>query len=154
VSDATDKATLAALLPDGVEPRVIAELWATVDADRALRDLGRSAERLADDPLLGASIRVVRDETDAAAALAIALAEPATEGLLAATLARFGEGPAGRYIDATDGLAAVVRRAAAAQIPLSRPAGGPFGRSMLILAGPAAGPHLILVERPAGTIDR
>jgi hypothetical protein len=152
VSAAKDDATIAALLPDGAEPRTIAELWATVDADRAIRDLGWSAERLADDPLLGASTRLVRDETGAA--IAVALAEPATEGRLAATLARFGEGPAGRYVEATDGLAGVVRRAAAAQIPLSRAAGGPFGRSVLVLGGPAAGPHLILVERPAGTIDR
>ena len=150
MSDAKDDATIAALLPDGVEPRTIAGLWATVDADRSIRDLGRSAERLAADSLLGASIRLVRDDTNAA----IALAEPATEGRLAATLARFGEGPAGRYIEATDGLAAVVSRAAAAQIRLSRPAGGPFGRSVLVLGDSAAGPHLILVERPAGTIDR
>jgi anti-sigma factor RsiW len=150
VSDAKVDATIAALLPDGAEPRTIAELWATVDADRAIRDLGRSAERLADDPLLGASIRLVRDETG----VAIAIAEPATEGRLAATLARFGEGPAGRYVRATDGIGAVVRRAATAQIRLSRAAGGPFGRAVLVLGGPAEGRHLILVERPAGTIDR
>ena len=141
---------LAALLPAELRPQTIADLWATVDADRAIRDLGRGGERLADDPLLGASVWLVRYETGAA----ITLAEPTTEGRLAAGLARFGEGPAGRYVEASGGLAAVVRRAAAAQIVLSRPVNGPFGRSVLVLGGPAAGPHLILVELAAGTIDR
>jgi hypothetical protein len=137
-------------LPE-VDPRaVVAEIWATVDLDRALAALGQPWEALPDDPLLGASVRLVRR----AEGPLVALVEPTTEGPLSATLARYGEGPIGRYVAAVDGLAAAIRELAARDVRVSRPADGPFGRSVLVLAGSIFGPHLILVERPAGTIDR
>ncbi|HET9521214.1 MAG TPA: hypothetical protein VFO73_09235, partial [Candidatus Limnocylindrales bacterium] len=129
---------------------VVAEIWATVDLDRALRELGAPGERLADDPLLGAAIRLVRREGGPT----IALAEPITEGRLAASLARFGEGSAGRYVVARDGLVGAARELARRGVRLSRPAEGPFGLSVLVLGGPVAGPHLVLVDPAAGTIDR
>jgi hypothetical protein len=137
-------AILEALLPPPDQARVMATLWATVDADRAIRELRT------DDALLGASIRLISPEQGAV----IAVAEPNTEGRLAASLARAGEGPVGRYVATTVPLPEVARRAAAAGIVLSRPADGPFGPSVLVLGGPSAGPHLILVEVAAGTIDR
>jgi hypothetical protein len=134
-----------------VDPQqVLAEIWATVDLDRALGELGATGEVLPDDPLLGATIRLIRRE----AGPPIALAEPNTEGRLAAGLARFGEGPAGRYVTASDRLPAAARDLAARGVRVSRPADGPFGRSVLVLDGPLAGPHLVLVEPAAGTIDR
>lgn len=129
--------------------RVLAVIWATVDRDRVVADLRLPVERLADDTLLGASVGLVQP----AGADPIAILEPITEGRLAATLARHGEGFAGEYVAAPIGRDAI-RAAAAAGLVLGRPADGPFGRSVLVLAGRVDGPHLVLVERPAGTIGR
>jgi hypothetical protein len=139
----------AVLLPPGIEPQVLAVIWATVDVERVLAGIGLPVEELADDRLLGAAVRVVRPPDGEP----IALLEPRTEGRIAATLAHAGEGPAGRYVVAEDGLAGVSARASASGIVLSRIEEGPFGPSLLVL-GAAAGPHLVLVDRPAGTIDR
>jgi len=137
---------------------VLAPIWATVELERALGDLGTvpdeaGAAALVDgaveDPLLGARVIVVPSDVDG---LRIALAEPSTEGRLAATLVRNGEGPAGRYVLAPFGLAVVKARAAAAGLVVSSPAGGPFGPAVLVLGGPIAGPHLILVDPAGGTI--
>ena len=79
----------------------------------------------------------------------VALAEPSTEGRLAASLARNGEGPAGRYASLPDGdtVAAFRARAFAAGVGISTVVEGPFGPSALLLGGPVGGPHLIVVER-------
>ncbi len=147
----SDPATdvLAALLPAGSEPEVLARIWATVDTGRVLAGVGLPGDELPDDPLLGAAVRLVRPPAEEP----IALLEPRTEGLIAGTLARYGEGLAGRYVVAADGLADVARRAAAAGIALSRPEDGPFGPSVLVIADATAGRYLLLVERPAGTIE-
>jgi hypothetical protein len=142
---------------EGRSLRTLAVIWATVDLERARADLEsaavvRAAESPAraglaasafEDPHLGARVVVL---PAAGNGVPVALAEPSTEGRLAATLARHGEGPAGRYVLVRAGLAAVLTRAAAAGIPLSAPAIGPFGRSVLVMGGRVAGPHLI----PAG----
>jgi hypothetical protein len=138
------------LLPAGSHPEVVAVVWATVDLDRAVAETGLPAEVLPDDELLGAAVRLVRPP----GADPIALLEPTTEGRLAATLAKSGEGRAGHYVRATDGLFSVVARATATRIGMKRANDGPFGPSALVLGGPATGPHLIIVDRPAGTIDR
>jgi hypothetical protein len=138
------------LLPPGSQAAVVAVLWATVDLDRAVGAMGLPAEALSDDELLGAAVRLVRPPGGDP----IALLEPTTEGRLAATLARWGEGPAGHYVRATDGLSSVIARAAARGIGMKRANDGPFGPSALVLGGPASCPHLIIVDRPAGTIDR
>lgn len=136
---------------EDVDPRrLLAEIWATVDLERALRELGATGEVLPDDPLLGAAVRLVRRASEPP----IALAEPITEGRLAASLARFGEGPAGHYVAAASDLGAATRELAGRGVQVSRPADGPFGRSVLVLRGPVAGPHLVLVDPAAGTIDR
>ena len=138
------------LLPADSHVEVVAVVWATVDLDRAVAETGLPAEALPDDQLLGAAVRLVRPP----GADPIALLEPTTEGRLAATLAKSGEGPAGHYIRATDGLASVIARATAAGIGMKRANDGPFGPSALVLGGPAAGPHFLIVDRSAGTIDR
>ena len=142
--------------------RTLAVIWATVELERARAELtnlepastGSAAADLAaiaiEDPLLGARVVVLPAAGDG---VPVALAEPSTEGRLAATLARHGEGPAGRYVLAPAGLATVRSLAAAAGIPISGPAIGPFGRSVLVLAGRVAGPHLILAGRHLILVD-
>jgi hypothetical protein len=130
--------------------RVVAVIWATVDRDRVVADLRLPVEPLVDDPSLGASVGLVRP----AGQHPVAILEPFTEGRLAATLARHGEGPAGEYVEAPIGLDALRAAATSADLVLGRPADGPFGRSVIVLGGPVDGPHLVLVERPAGTIGR
>ena len=134
----------------GDEPEVLAAIWVTVDVERVLAEIGQAGLQLPDDPLLGASVTLVTAPNGEP----IALLEPRTEGRIAATLARGGEGPAGRYAAAPGGLASARLRAAAEGLSLSPEYDGPFGRSALVMAGPPAGPHLVLVEPPAGTIDR
>jgi hypothetical protein len=144
--------------------RTLAEIWATVDLERSLAEFrtrsatatasaagaivnpgGNDPPHAADDPLLGARVLVLTTDDGRQ----IALAEPSTEGRLAATLARHGEAHVGAYVEAPVGLDVVAARAATAQIPLSRPAVGPFGQSVLVLPGRGSSRHLILVERPA-----
>ncbi|HEY7133039.1 MAG TPA: hypothetical protein VH440_12365 [Candidatus Limnocylindrales bacterium] len=153
----TDEPAFEQLLDDAEpgEPPIlaglppIAPIVATVEMERVLRDLGRDpgeAATAAPEPLLGALVLAVGTPDGP-----IALAEPATEGRLSATLARHGEGEVGRYLalaDADD-LDAFRARAAAAGVPLTRVESGPFGRSVLVLVRPVTGPHLIVVERRA-----
>jgi hypothetical protein len=122
--------------------RVLAVIWATVDSERALADLGSAAVPLPDDALLGASVRLLRP----ADGDPVAVLEPNTEGRLAATLARNGEGPAGEYVEAPTGLESLAEAAAREGLALTRSAEGPFGRSVLVLSAASAGPHLVLVE--------
>jgi hypothetical protein len=136
--------------PGGV---ALATIWATVDLERALRDLGEAADGRpaasaegTPDVHLGARVVHVPAHDHRPS---LAVAEPATEGRLAATLARHGEGPVGRYVAVGDGLAAAQDRAARAGIAVTRVESGPFGRSVLVLTGPVTGPHLILCEPAA-----
>jgi hypothetical protein len=119
---------------EGAEPRLIARIWATVDLDRAARDLGLPVQPLAPEPHLGAAVGLVRPPGEPP----IALLEPDTEGRLAATLARHGEGLAGAYLMAGRSLAGE-----------SGVQDGPFGPSVLDRGSPRDGPHLILVDPAA-----
>jgi hypothetical protein len=150
--------------------------WSTVDLDRAIGELGEAlglgAERFAvapDEQLLGARCLVATAALPDGSSLAVL--EPSTEGRLAATLARVGEGPAVIWWAAADGYAARADapRAEAGVAPLvtsteredpfglkredpfglERP--GPFGLERLVLGGPPHGPHRLVV-RPPGTI--
>ena len=121
----------------------LATIWATVDIERTLADRGVEAVEIGNDPFLGARVvapaRGVEDPPTA-------IAEPSTEGRLAATLARHGEGLVGRYVAVADGLERAAARAADRRIAVTRIEPGPFGPSMLVLLGPVTGPHLILCE--------
>jgi len=114
--------------------------WATVDWERAADEL-RAGLGLPDiewpaatrDPFLGAvARRMVRGRDPEPA---IVLLEPDTEGRLAASLARFGEGVAVVYLVAVDGPVGAT----------SRPEVGPLGPGRLLLGRPAWGPHVILL---------
>ena len=141
-------------LDEHLEP--VAELWATVELERALADRGHDPDEAAAaivDPHLGARVAVIPRgdgaDDDAGDGLATALAEPTTEGRLAASLARNGEGPAGRYLALPDDqtIDSYRRLAHAAGVALSGVERGPFGPSVLLLGRPVAGPHVIVVER-------
>lgn len=118
--------------------------WATVEIERAAAELGGVFEPAESDGLLGAF---------AAVSEGIVLLEPSTEGRLAATLARHGEGAAAIYVRAPErDLRHAVARAARLGLRFSRPALGPLGRSVLVLDGPIWGPHVLLLG--SATIER
>jgi len=128
--------------------------WATVDLDRAEGELGGAGRTvsLPDDSLLGAHCRLVPVR---APGPPLVLLEPSTEGRLAASLARFGEGPIVLYLRIPARTLARLRVVAPASgVHCSRPARGPFGQSVVVLNGPPSGPHLIVTEAAAaGTIE-
>ena len=135
-------ASLAAITQaDSVGLPVIALGWATVDTDRATAELLEYGpfEPAPDETLIGARCRV-----GSPAAIRVAILEPNTEGRLAATLARHDEGPAVLWVAGLP----------PHDVRLSTPAPGPFGRERLVLGAPLGGRHLLIVERPAGTIER
>ena len=138
----------------GAQPIAIG--WATVELDRAATELA-GALGLADDafeptarsPTLGCACRVARDVLGDRRS--IVLLEPDTEGRLAATLARLGEGPSVAWLEAPDPAAASAALRSAG-IALSTERDGPLGPEWLLEDGAIRGPHRLLVGRPAGTI--
>lgn len=135
-----------------VQPRKAVGGWATVELDRAadevataLASLGPAVpEAVPPDELLGARARFLRFTGDKD----ILLLEPSTEGLLAASLARFGEGSVALYfLVGPDGPAA----ARAAGFALSASGAGPLGRQRRVIVGPRWGPHLLVVDAPTGS---
>ncbi len=142
--------------------------WATVELDRAEAELhpwlaqaaGRDevagGPEATHEPHLGARTRVRR--SPGLPGDTLVLAEPVTEGRLAASLARDGEGPCVLYLEAAEGLEAWRVTAASRGVVTSSVRPGPLGPSVL-LAGRPSGPHLVMVDRqgsssaaPGGTI--
>jgi hypothetical protein len=130
--------------------------WATVDLDRAEAELDPwlaprgeavAAHRAHDaDPHLGA-----RTRCRGAGSLpggSLVLAEPSTEGRLAASLARDGEGPCALYLAVPEGLDAWRRGARGRGLLTSTVRPGPLGPSALVVGGGVAGPHLVIVQPP------
>jgi hypothetical protein len=115
--------------------------WATIELDRAERDLGRQARKGSSpdlaDPHLGAMARAANDGGSD-----LLLLEPSTEGPLAAGLARHGEGPLALYLVVPP---AAVERVRSAGFVLSPPTLGPLGQQRRVLTGPRDGPFLLLV---------
>lgn len=121
--------------------QVIAVGWATVELDRAARDVGKALGTTFVD--VDGSIHLgcaCRRSSTAVDGVRIVLLEPTTEGRLAATLARHGEGWAVVWFARDDhgDMLGVARWSAARD--------GPFGSERLALGGPLAGPHRLLVE--------
>ncbi|HUQ44983.1 MAG TPA: hypothetical protein VM451_11335 [Candidatus Limnocylindria bacterium] len=148
--------------------------WATVELERAAEELGQAFTRAGlpgpawapgpRDSLLGASSWVSSEWWPAPSGgpgPAIVLLEPDTEGRLAATLARFGEGVGAIYLSAPAPDAAgmphatrdAARHAGAPDaLPIDRsrlgaPAAGPAGTGRLLLARPTWGPHVVVLDR-------
>ena len=153
LGDALDRLSAA------VRPVRAVSGWATVELDRATAEVSEALEALGparsepapDDDLLGARARLLRF----AGNRDLLLLEPATEGLLAASLARLGEGTVARYLLVEGDPAA---RAREAGLVLSAEAAGPLGLQRRLVGGSRWGPHLIVVERadeaPPATIER
>lgn len=130
--------------------------WATVELDRAEAELAEWLSPAAGpsgveggtgdaiEPHLGARVRV--RATSDLPGRHVVLAEPATEGRLAASLARDGEGPCALYLRPTGGLDTWLAGARAHEVAVSPAAAGPFGRSVLVPGATVAGPHVIVVE--------
>ncbi len=135
---------------EGVRPAAVG--WATVELERAERELCAALGLSTDDfgpaassIALGARCRIGPGVLGDA--LVLVLLEPETEGRLAATLARLGEGPAVVWLvaesrETTDATAATLR-ASGVTAAAVRP--GPFGPERLVLGGPIHGPHRLLV---------
>jgi hypothetical protein len=121
---------------------ILARGWATVELDRAAIEL---ADRLVPGTTfrpapacvhLGAFCRIGRLAAGEAGEAWLILLEPSTEGRLAVTLARHGEGWCATWLDADPG--AVPTRSA--------PRDGPLGPERLLLDGPPSGPHRLVLE--------
>ena len=122
---------------------VLARGWATVELDRAAIEL---ADRLFPGTTfgtapacvhLGAFCRIGRLAAPGEAGEPwLILLEPSTEGRLAITLARHGEGWCATWLDAGPG--DVATRSARRD--------GPLGPERLLLDGPPSGPHRLVVE--------
>ena len=140
------RAAMAGLLDQDIGHVPIALGWATVDLDRMERSFaelypgsGVATTELGVDELLGAYCRLLRPGIVGVPALV--LLEPSTEGRLAASLARHGEGPMAIWLEGPTG---TVRRSIAAA--------GPFGTEVLLLDGPIHGPHRLVVLAGPSTI--
>ncbi len=139
--------------------------WATVDHQRAALELGLGdTNARAPDRLLGADVAAGAQRAGSVEPLRpeLLLLEPATEGRLAASLARFGEGPIALYFVRTgapgdNSPGDITSTTDPPATDLDRLLGsarglGPYGPQRLVL-GPVAGPHVILVDTArAGTI--
>jgi hypothetical protein len=126
---------------------VVARIWQTVDIDRTVAGLGLPTEPIADDEVLGAHGVLVRP----ADGPPLAIVEPSTEGRLAGTLARHGEGHAGLYVAPAGG----PDEARGAGLRVIQDGPGPFGRSTLV-APPGAdrwSPFIVIVAPPPATIE-
>ena len=135
---------------------VVALGWATVELELGARELGSALgvelAALAGAPAsstLGARTLILHDGLGTG--IALVLLEPTTEGRVAASLARYGEGPVAAWLGVDDpsGTLDAVRGAgilASAERP------GPLGAERLLLDRPVHGPHHLLVGRP-GTIQ-
>jgi len=150
-------ADVAAVLRDALQAigctypgwRPFALGWATVDLDRAegefaaLLDGTSGTAPAPDDVLLGARCRLLHAADPTVPRLV--LLEPLTEGRLAATLVRRGEGAAVAWLHPESEAQVEPRR--------SVPAAGPFGLEALLLDGPIHGPYRLLVLAAPGTIS-
>jgi hypothetical protein len=143
---------LARAAPAELPPLALAGVgWATVELDRAETELaewlaGEAPDPADDvaDPILGARARL--RVADGLPGEEIVLLEPTTEGRVAGSLVRDGEGPCALYVHPAGGLDAWLQRARERGVGTSPVEAGPFGRSVLVAGGPVAGPHLLVVD--------
>jgi hypothetical protein len=134
-------------------PHLVAVGWATVDVDRAAAAWpARDRRRLPDDPDLGARAFAIEGISE------VVLLEPITEGRLAASLARFGEGPVVVYVRPPSRAATRSSgRDAGGEVRIDGGArAGPFGPQALVGRGRPFGPFVIAVldETATDTIER
>ena len=126
--------------------RPLAVGWGTVDSERAELELGDALgttfgpfEDAPDDDLLGARCRTAAGGPVGS----IVVLEPVREWRLAASLARFDEGPVAVWF-------------ALAAMPVGGTTAigaGPFGPERLVVGGRRDRHHLLLLDGPPGTIS-
>lgn len=136
VIDATVRADRERVAP-GAD--LVAVGWSTVELERAAIELGLVVRTAADDVALGARCAIARPVEGRT----IVLLGPVTEGRLARSLARLGEGPVATWW--------AVSEVTAAGPSTRPPTAGPFGPERR-LAGPDDDRSLFLIERGAATI--
>jgi hypothetical protein len=126
---------------------ILALIWQTVDVERTLADLGLPAKALDEDQVIGGQGVLVSREDG----VLVAILEPSTEGPLAESLARHGEGAAGHYAAPPGGFDEARR----AGLTLFREAAGPFGPSALVRmhVGSQTAPFTVIIDSPAATIE-
>lgn len=134
------RSTAEALDGSLVDRGLVAVGWATVDLERSIEDARADAASAwapaVRDGILGArSAR--RPDPATIDGVELVLLEPDTEGLLAATLARFGEGLAVAWFEPDPPGARRSRSAIG---------GTPFGPGRLVTGGPRWGPFAIVLE--------
>ncbi len=131
-------------LQDPGSLEVLAVGIATVELERAEGEYGGDWAAAPGDRLLGASVRRSTNRTPPW----LFLLEPDTDGRLAGGLARHGEGPIAVYLGPATGLPGTDRAGL-------RRGAGPLGPQQLVLAGPPAGPFVILVgDRAPRSVHR
>jgi hypothetical protein len=147
---------LAPALTPGATLTLVGIVWSTVELDRAEADLDpwllEADPALGDgdavvDPHLGAKTR--RRRTNALPGGILVLAEPSTEGRLAASLARDSEGPCALLLRPAAGVDAWASEARSRGVQVSARRRGPLGMAVLLPGRIVAGPHLLIVEAPA-----
>ncbi|MGZ8513682.1 MAG: hypothetical protein ACXW4H_01350 [Candidatus Limnocylindrales bacterium] len=140
--------------------RPVAIGWATVELDRATSELAgalglpRGEEAFRPAPrsaVLGGACRVAAGVLPDGGSLVVL--EPDTEGRLAGSLARRGEGPVAVWFAAHSPEGAP-QALGEAGFTVSAEQEGPLGTERLVMSGPtnATGQHRLLVARAAGTI--
>ncbi len=127
--------------------------WATVDLVRTARDHpDRTFQPGSPDTLLGAESWISDDLADPV----LVLLEPRTEGLLAARLARFDEGPAVLYLRLQRGSFGALPATLKGRGLRLRTGSGPFGPAVLVLDRASRAPlalQLIVLEPGTDTTD-
>lgn len=118
--------------------RLLAMGWSTVEMERAERDFEASFHDADADAWLGARCRVASDAFE----VALVLLEPSTEGRLAGSLARLGEGPVVVWYVLEPGEPA----------PPGRPSLGPFGPETPLTRHPTDARFRFLVRTRTGTM--
>ncbi|HEX5014948.1 MAG TPA: hypothetical protein VFV72_12410 [Candidatus Limnocylindrales bacterium] len=126
---------------------IVAFIWRTVDVERTVERMGLPAESIDDDEILGARGVLVRPPDGPP----VVVLEPATEGRLAAALARDDEGESGFYTAPAGG----IDEASAFGSTVVAEGRGPFGWSALVsdVGGGPRSRFVIVVAPGAGTID-
>ena len=142
----------------GLNATALAIGWATVELDRAAAELAealglggvapfRSAPRSV---ALGCACRIARAVLPGGGSLL--LLEPDTEGRVAGSLARRGEGPVAAWL--TPQAPGAPHGSSIGRLTLSSERDGPLGGERLVVEeeGGVWGLHRLVVVRPAGTI--
>lgn len=136
---ALDAIVRSAVARAPVGTALVAIGWSSVESARSERTFGGRFEDAAADVYLGARCRIGRDLMR----LPLVVLEPSTEGRLAASLARFGEGPAVAWY-------AVSSVEAVAHGPVWDGPFGPEWRPSRVTNDP---PLVLLVTARTATID-